>query len=30
LDPDASKVCTIILSWGLLPQELTDGHIRFS
>ncbi len=31
LDPDASKICTIIFPfWQVLLQEITDGNCRFS
>jgi hypothetical protein len=30
LDPDASRICTIIFPWGKYSYEITDGFCRFS
>jgi hypothetical protein len=30
LDPDASRVCTIIFPWGKYSHEITDGYCRLT
>ena len=30
LDPDASKICTIIFHGGVFLHQVTDGYCRFS